>query len=205
MTKGFRALLEEIAAEKDGDAMNHVRAAMPSAQADMAAQQQNHPENHKSLKEARDGAKMLVKFEAYRRLFDNDQKRAFRLRLAKALAQRSIILTAKSEGKNPAIGDALAAGRGIILRDSIGLNLLGFKWAAQNGLDNLKDYKATNELMDVRQAVIGTYCDGILTEEESVVQMRQDILDSLDVEPLQFPGEQPPSDSQTSASPISTF
>lgn len=190
LTQGFRALLEEIATDKDGEAMNHVRSVIPAAQADLDAQQQNHPENLKSLKEARDGAKMLVKFKEYRRLLDDDQKRAFRLRLAKALAQRSIIQTVKSEGKEPAIGVALAAGRGIILRDAIGFNLLGFKWAVQNGLDNLKETKATNELMDVRQAVIGTYCNGILTEEESVVQMRQDILDALDVDPLQFPDEE---------------
>ncbi len=204
MTKGLRALLEEIATGKDGDAMNHVRNAMPSAQAGMAAQQQNHPENLKSLKEAKDAAKMLVKLKNYRSLLNEDQKREFRLRLAKTLAQKSIIQTAKLEGKDPAIGNALAAGRGIILRDSIGFNLLGFKWAVNNGLDSLPDTKATNELMDVRQAVIGTYCDGILSEEESVVQMRQDILDALGVESLQFPDEQPAADGEASASPIST-
>jgi hypothetical protein len=206
LTKSFRALLGEIASEKDGPAMKHLRGVMLSTQADMAAQQQNHPENLNSLKGARDAAKMLVKLKAYRRLLNEDQKREFRLRLAKTLAQRSIKLTAAAEGKNPAIGDFLAAGRGIILRDAIGYNLLGFHWAVLGSLNGLPDDQATNELMDVRQAVIGTYCDALLTEDKGVIKsMRQDILDALDVDPLPFPDEQTTSDSESPASPIPTL
>lgn len=185
LTRNLRVLLDEIASENDGRAMNHIRKKILAAQTTMHAQQQNHPENLAMMKAIRDDVKDFVDLKAHRRL-PADEQRQYRLQFAKVRAQMSVRETALAEGKGQKIGDALAAGRGIILRDVIGLNLLGFKWAANNGLDSLAEKKATNELMDVRHAVIATYCGGILSEETSVIDMRQDILNSLDVEPLKF-------------------
>ena len=187
LTTGFRALLAEIASGNDGQAISTVRNQILQAQNDLAAQQQNHPRNLGSLKAACGAVKQSVDLKAYRKLGDDYQRRQFRLRYAKTLAQISAKEVAEEEGKGQDVGNALAAGRGAMLRLQIGFFLIGFKWAVNNGLDSLPDTKATNELMDLDHAIIATYCDGILTEESSVQEMRQDILDALDAEPLQLP------------------
>jgi hypothetical protein len=187
LTTGFRELLAEIASGKDGPALDTVRNKILNAQKDLAANQQNHGQNLISLKAAYDAVKKPVNLQEYRKLGDDVQKRQFRLRYAKTIAQMSAKDVAEKEAKGQDIGNALAAGRGAILRLQIGFFLLGFKWAINNGLDSLPATKATNELMDLAHAVIATYFDGILTEESSVEEMRQDILDALDAEPLEFP------------------
>ncbi|MEZ0388941.1 MAG: hypothetical protein ACAI34_17845 [Verrucomicrobium sp.] len=186
LTEGFRDLLREIASGNDGPAMNTVRNNILQAQKTLATQQQNHPQNLGSLKAAFDGVRKDVKVKEYRRLTDIEQ-RQIRLRYAKTQAQISTRNVAKEEDKSQEVGDALATGRGAMIRLQIGYTLLGFKWAVNNGLDSFPDTKATNEIMDLDHAVIATYFDGILTEEASVEDMRQDILDALDVEPLQLP------------------
>lgn len=186
LTAAFRKLLVEISSGNDGPTLAHIRNEIVGAQTTMANEQQDHCQNIADLKAARDAVTTCINVQKYRRLPDEASKRGFRLSFAKALAQKSLREIAQEEGKSPEIGDALANGRGFILRHLIGHNLLGFKWAINNGLDCFPAHKATNELMDLRHAVIGTFCDGILTAEASVTEMRQDILDALDVEPLQL-------------------
>jgi hypothetical protein len=178
LTVGFRSLVAEIASGIDGPGMTFARANVATAQNNLAQQQQNHAENLKGLKAAYEDVKNSLKITPYKNIPDPDQKEMVRLHRIKTLAQASVRKLAELEGKSADIGNALANGRGILLRYQIGFYCLGFKWAV-NGTLSPDPAKATNELMDLDHALIATYFDDILTREASVREMRQDILQIL--------------------------
>lgn len=179
MSGGFRALLQEIASGVDGPAIAHVRTQVPAAQTDLAQQQQNHAANLQGLRIAFEGIGSSIDIAGYRRIADPQQKEMLRLHRIKTLAQASLRKFVELEGKPADLGNALANGRGILLRFQIGYYCLGFKWAVNNGLDSFPAEKATNEIMDLDHALIATYCEDILTEENSVRELRHDILQVL--------------------------
>lgn len=187
LTGGFRQLLGEIASGHDGPAIANVRGNIVAAQGKLTQQQQNHTQNLASLREAFNAVKQLVKREDYKSLPSDNSKRLFRMQFAKTMAQLAARNVAEEEGRGQAIGDALAVGKGFMIRLLIGYHLLGFKWFVNQGLDSFPEEKATNEMMDLDHAVTSTFCDGILSKESWLATMRQDILDALGVEPLTFP------------------
>jgi hypothetical protein len=179
MSGGFRSLLQEIASGVVGPDMAYARSNAAAAQTTLAQQQQNHAANLQGLRFAFDDIRSSIDIAGYRRIADPQQKKLVRLHRIKTLAQASIRKLADLEGKSAEPGNALANGRGILLRYQIGYYCLGFKWAVNNGLDSFPAERATNEIMDLDHALIATYFDAILTEEASVRELRQDILDVL--------------------------
>jgi hypothetical protein len=179
LTTGFRSLVSEIISGVDGPGMTFARANVAAAQNDLAQQQLNHAENLKGLKAAFEDVKNSLRITAYKNIPDPDQKEMVRLHRIKTLAQTAVKGLVNLEGKPADLGNALANGRGILLRYHIGFYCLGFKWAVNNGLDSFPAEKATNELMDLDHALIATYFDVIQTREASVREMRDDILQVL--------------------------
>ena len=170
----FRLLLGEIASGHDGPHMDYLRAHIGEAQEKIAEEQQNHVENIKGLKHAYEDIKDTIDISAYRRISDPVKKSQVHLKHIKTHAQNSLQRVVALEGKSSDLGQVLACGRGIMLRYQIGYFCLGFKWAL-GGTISPDATKATNEIMDLAHAVIATFFDGILTEEDSVRELRDDI------------------------------
>jgi hypothetical protein len=180
LSRGFRALLAELASGTDGPGMAFARANVAAAQADLSRGQQNHAANLQGLRLAYNDVRQSMRIPAYRAIADAAQKELVRLHRIKTLAQSALKRLVELEGKPAEVGNALADGRGILLRYNIGLYCLGFKWAVNHGLDSFPAERATNELMDLDHALLATYFDDILTRETSVRELRCDILQVLD-------------------------
>jgi hypothetical protein len=175
---GFRSLMAEIMSGVDGPSMAFARANVTAAQADLAQAQQNHAANLQGLQLAVADIRRSIDIAAFRQIPEPRQKELVRLHRIKTLTQIALKQLVQLEGKSANLGQSLAYGRGILLRYQIGLYCLGFKWAL-NGTLSPDPAKATNELMDLDHALIATYCDDILTKENSVRALRHDILQVL--------------------------
>ncbi len=175
---GFRSLMAELMSGIDGPCMTFARANVTAAQADLSLGQQNHAANLQGLQFAVADIRSSIDIAAFRQIPDPGQKDLVRLHRVKSLAQIALKKIIQLEGKPANLGQTLAYGRGILLRYQIGLYFLGFKWAVESTLSS-NPANATNELMDLEHALIATYCDDILTEEASVREMRQDILQAI--------------------------
>ena len=184
LTITFRQLLRELAAGVDGIMLKSIRDTIVAAQEKVEQQQLNHTENLASLKGVAEEVNDNINRKAYLKIASEEEKRIFRLRYAKTMSCFGTGNVALEEGKTQAIGDALANGRGLMLRQQIGFNLRGFRWFELGGIGSFPAEKATNELMDLDHVLMSTYCDRILSKEPWLAVMRQDILDALDLAPF---------------------
>ena len=177
-SESFRLLMAEIMSGVDGPSMTFARANVAAAQTDLAQAQQNHAANLQGLQLAVADIRSSIDIAGFRRISEPGQKDLVRLHRVKLLAQVALKKLIQLEGRPANLGQSLAYGHGILLRYQIGLYFLGFK-RALTGTLSPDATRATNELMDLDHALVATYFDEILTEEASVREMSDDILQAL--------------------------
>ena len=148
---------------------------MSAAQADLGKEQLNPALNEAGLREAVTGIRNAFKLPEYRRVSDPDQKENVRLYGIKHLSRRAVESLFKEKGLPDEAAKRMALGDCFCLRHTIGLYCVGWKWALRGSLPE-RDDKINNELMDLDQGAIASYCDGVLTREPGVSEIRGDIL-----------------------------
>ena len=174
-TSGFQNLVAEISSGVHGQKLAYAKSQISAAQADLANQQLNHAQNEQSLQMAVADIKNAFRLREYRRVADTDQKEMLRLYGVKNLSRVATEVTLTKEGVEVGVAKQMSAVDSFCLRQTIGLYCLGWKWALNGSLPQCPK-KINNELMDLDQSVIATYCAGILTGEPSVDALREDIL-----------------------------
>jgi hypothetical protein len=173
--KSFRELIVELGKGVSGPAVEYAKKNLPPAVSNLSQNQLNHVENQKALLSVTKAIRPLVKSKAFKSLADHE-KESVRNGVAKVLAAEAVIPILQEHGFSEVESDAFLSSLPCILRLNIGLYLKAFKWAENGGLESLPIEKFTNEIMDMRYAVISTYCDAILTEEKSVSDLREAVL-----------------------------
>lgn len=174
----FHSLLNEIAQGGASEELCGIKDRLPSAIAKVLPYQLNHRQNKKSLLALKDDAL---------RLFDMRSLKKLPLKIAvdetiskiKRMAANSIAPILAEHGFRKAQALDFINRSPLIFRLNVGMLLMGMKWAYHGGLESLPERKCTNELMDLRYAVLATYCQDVLTKENSVLEMRRDVVASL--------------------------
>ncbi len=177
-TKGVQDLLADIGAGV-GQTLCHVDSQIDAAQADLAIHQLNHVQNEQELMEAVAAIRKYFNLRKYRKLPDGEQKRRLRLGSVKSLSTIAAKAALVATGVGETIANQMSVSDCFCLRQIIGFFCLGWT-GAMNGSLPAKE-RITNELMDLDQSVIASYCTGILSREPSVVTLRQDILAALNL------------------------
>jgi len=187
LTTAFRGVLLEIASGTAGPQMSFIKSQIGAAQTELASHQLNGVLNEQGLRSATDDIKRAFKLRDYRRITDGNQAKLLRVYGIRQLAQKATEMSLTNEGVPVGKAQMMSANDCFCLRQAIALYSVGWRWAMRGSLPERLE-KITNELMDLDQALIGSYCDGILSREDSVRELRDDILNVLRAEIQLEPG-----------------
>ena len=177
LTRGFRMFLNEIATGSSGAALTFAKSQIKAVQEGLGKHQLNHNQNRTDLEMIVEQIKSVIRTRGYRKILDPIESELCRMSITFQLASEAVLRSLIQQGVLIGKAQELANRDSCCLRQCIGVYCLSFKWALLGCLPGPP--KVTNEVMDSDQALIGTYCDEILTTELSVSLLRDEILQVL--------------------------
>jgi hypothetical protein len=155
----IRALLGELRSA-DGVSLEYMRRNITTTKANVLPQYLDGPSNK---------AKIAAYVELFKKEFDSDDRKklaspAYRCeQLAKSVWTDFFIRMLTDMGfANPS---AIARGNSIQVQTVFAELLIAMRWYRDGGIENAKEEKLTNDLMDAEYSVLACFCHGFASED----------------------------------------
>lgn len=178
-TLWFRELLTEVVRGDSDKCFDAMAARIKNVQADLKVTSLNHVQNFSDIRKLIDTIDANLRPEYKRRLRASQVPRQEYLTLVSAVLPQALSTWSRSAGYSPEQFQNLLAAKSFIVRFMWLRVRACFDWIARGGIESVDPAKITNSDVDRQYLVVGSYCGTLLSCDNDVKHLDQDLRDML--------------------------